>query len=114
MGYIELKKLTFHAYHGVLEQERISGNNFTVDLKLFFDFTKAIQSDNLEDTVNYAAVFEVVKKEMAVQSNLLEHVAGRIVNKIKQRFPQIESVEIRLAKMNPPVGGEAAEAAVIL
>jgi dihydroneopterin aldolase len=113
MGYIELKKMKFYAYHGVLEQERKVGNYFTVDLKLFFDFSKSFLSDNLKDTINYAAVFEVVKAEMNIPSNLLEHLAGRIVDKIKQSFPQIESIEIRLAKKNPPVDGEIEEAVVV-
>jgi dihydroneopterin aldolase len=114
MEFIELKKMIFHAYHGVMEQERKVGNTFVVDLKLQLDLSEAIQSDNLEDTVNYAAIFELVKKEMAIPSNLLEHIAGRIIKKIKQNFPQITAIEIRLAKINPPVGGEIEAAAVIL
>jgi dihydroneopterin aldolase len=55
-----------------------------------------------------------VKEEMATPSNLLEHVAGRIVQRLKQTFPAIDKVEIRLAKNNPPVSGEIEEAAVVI
>jgi dihydroneopterin aldolase len=114
MQYIELKGMNFHARHGVMEQERIVGNTFTVDLKLEADFSRAIQSDRLEDTLNYALIYDAVKEEMQIPSQLLEHVAGRIIRRIKRQFPAIDSVEIRLAKHNPPVCGEVREAAIVL
>jgi dihydroneopterin aldolase len=112
MDYIELKNMIFHAYHGALPQERKTGNTFSVNLKLFLNLNKAGHSDNLADTVNYAEIFELVKKEMAIPSNLLEHVAGKIIRTIKQNFPKIEKVEIRLAKAHPPVNGKMEEAVV--
>jgi dihydroneopterin aldolase len=112
MDYIELKNMVFHARHGVLEQEKTVGNTFTVSLRLYLNLSAAAQSDHLEDTLNYAEVFEIVKKEMAVPSNLLEHAANRIIQAVKQAFPQIEKIRIRLAKMRPPVCGEVGEAVV--
>jgi len=114
MECIELKKMLFYAYHGVMEQEQIVGNTYRVDLKLFLDLSKAIQTDNLEDTVNYADIFSLVKEEMAIPSRLLEHVAGRIIQKIKQNYNCISKINIRLAKINPPLQGEVLEAAVII
>jgi len=114
MECIELKKLMFYAYHGVMEQERIIGNSYRIDLKLFLDLSKAIKSDNIEDTVNYADIFSLIKEEMAIPSHLLEHVAGRIIRKIKQAYPNISKIRIRLAKINPPIQGEVQAAAVII
>ena len=114
MGCIELKKMIFHANHGVMEQERIVGNTYRIDLKLFLDLSKAIESDKLEDTLNYADIYKLIKEEMAIPSFLLEHVAGRIVRKIKQNYPHISKITIRLAKRNPPIEGEIHEAAVII
>ena len=114
MECIELKKMLFYAYHGVMEQERIVGNTYRVDLKLFLDLSKSIRSDNLEDTINYADIFNLVGEEMNISSQLIEHVAGRIVQKIKQKYPTVSKIKIRLAKMNPPVQGEVQEAAVII
>ncbi|HOV36949.1 MAG TPA: dihydroneopterin aldolase [Dysgonamonadaceae bacterium] len=113
--YIELKNMRFHAYHGVFPQEKKTGNEFRVNLKLQVDVSKACLSDSLEDTVNYAAVYDIVKHEMAISSALIEHVAYRIVEQIKNHFPEIETVEIWLAKMTPPVNGEmeAAEIRII-
>lgn len=112
MDYIELKNMTFHAGHGVSEQEKTVGNTFTVSLKLYLDLSIAGQSDRLEDTLDYAGVFEIVKKEMAVPSNLLEHVANRIIQAVKQTFPQIAKIQIRVAKLRPPVNGEMEKAVV--
>jgi dihydroneopterin aldolase len=114
MEYIELKNMVFHAFHGVMEQERKVGNIFRVDLKLYIDMHNAIQTDKLEDTLNYAAVFDLVKEEIAIPSNLLEHAAGRIISKLKHNFPQLKRVKIRLAKARPPLGGEVEEVAVIM
>jgi dihydroneopterin aldolase len=112
MQYIELKEMIFHAYHGVMEQERKVGNTYTVDLKIYFDFREAMRTDDLTHTIHYASVYEIVKQEMAVPSQLIEHVAGRILKHLRDVFPQIEVIEIRLAKKNPPFGGDIREAAV--
>ena len=112
MDYIELKNMNFHAFHGVMEQERKVGNSYTIDLKLFLDLSDAMRSDELNDTVSYADVWEAVRKEMDIPSSLLEHVAGRIISVLKNNFPRIRSVEIRLAKKNPPMGADLKEASV--
>lgn len=114
MQYIELKGMAFHGYHGVMEQEKKVGNTYTVDIYIYFDFKKAIASDDLHDTINYASIYEIVKKEMSVPSNLIEHLAGKILEEIKRVFPQIEQIKIRLAKKNPPFGGDIQEAAIVL
>ncbi len=111
---ILLEGMSFYAYHGVLEQERILGNHYTIDLKMHLDFSKASQTDNLNDTVSYADIYAIVKEEMEIPSQLLEHVAGRIVKKIEIRFPAIKKVKIKLSKHNPPVGGEVEKATIII
>lgn len=112
--YLELKEMIFHAYHGVLEQERKVGNTYTIDLKIYFDFDQAMYSDDIKDTINYASIYEIVRQEMTKPSNLIEHAAGRIVEHIQANFPQIKNSEIRLAKKNPPFGGDIKEVAVVI
>lgn len=114
MHIIELKKINLHAYHGVMEQERKVGNTFIIDLKLKLDLSRAIASDCLEDTISYATVYELIKQEMNIPSDLLEHAAGRIITRIQNTFPQITGIELRLAKKNPPMGGDIQEAAIII
>ena len=111
---ITLQAMKFYAYHGVLEQERRVGNTFVVDLTLTAPLEKAVQSDQLEDTINYAEVYELTKQEMNIPSQLLEHVAGRICRALRHHFPQIEQIEIRVSKLNPPFGGDVRSASVLL
>jgi len=113
-SYILLENVVFYAHHGVYEQETCVGNVYIVNLKIKLDLQKAAVTDNLEDTVSYADVYETVKREMEIPSRLLEHVAKRIILSIKSQFPQIKQVEIKLSKRNPPIGGQMDYASVIL
>lgn len=111
---IELKDIKFYAHHGVMEQERIVGNQFVIDALLTVPLVDAMESDNLEDTINYAQIYEVIKSEMGIPSNLLEHVAGRILTALKRTFPQLTAIELKVSKLNPPIEGEIQSASVIV
>lgn len=111
---IELREITFYAYHGVAPQEAVVGNTFVVDLLLTAPLEKAVYSDDLSDTINYADVYETIKAEMEIPSKLLEHVAGRILMALKKRFPQISEIELVLSKLNPPFGGDVRSASIHL
>lgn len=113
-SYILLENVELFAYHGVIPQERLVGNVFRVDLKIKADVGKAAESDDLENTVNYAEVYDIIKSEMAIPSKLIEHVAKRIIKSIKKKYPQVETVEIKLSKRNPPIEAQIEYASVIL
>ena len=102
--YIRLEGMKFYAYHGVLPQENLVGANYYIDLKLKTDFSRAAETDELEGTVNYADIHAVVKEEMQITSQLLEHVCQRIARRIFHDFPSIETIDISLFKENPPMG----------
>ena len=102
---IELRGLNFFAYHGVLPEERERGNTFVVDLSLKANIARAIYTDELDDTVNYALVYEVVQREMSVPSLLLEHVCGRIAAALLDEFVALQRVSVCVAKKNPPIEG---------
>ena len=97
--------MEFKAYHGCLEQEKVRGNSFVVDFRGDLDLSAAAESDNLNDTLNYAEIYEIVADEMSIPSELLENVAGRIMKAIEKRFPQLISFSIRVSKKRPPVDG---------
>ena len=105
---IELKEMRFYAYHGVMPQETKVGNNFVVNLILTAPLEQAVRSDELDDTINYAAVYEVVKEQMDIPSKLIEHAAGRILYALKA------AIELKLSKLNPPFGGDIHSASIIL
>lgn len=113
-GYIELKGLSFFARHGVMEQERVTGGTFIVDVRVKYDLSAAVRSDEVKDTLNYAELSEIINREMQTPSNLLEHLAGRIGGSIMDAFPQVEEVDITVTKKNPPLEAELEGAAVTL
>lgn len=105
VGVMELSGMEFHAYHGCFEKERAEGNLFVVDFKAEYNLKTPAKSDRLDDTVDYADVYKIVREEMDKPSNLLENVGWRIVKGIAEKFPQFTRFKIRISKMTPPVGG---------
>lgn len=99
---VKLEGLRFYAYHGVMEQERNVGNDFEVSVEVWYPFEQALESDNLEDTLNYATLYGIVEREMAEPSKLLEHVAGRIINAIKREIPAVNAGVVSVTKLHPP------------
>ncbi len=106
MAVITINNMRFYAHHGCFEQERKIGTYFRVDLAFEADTCRAEVSDNIVDTVNYLDVYQVVKREMEIPSNLLEHVARRIGEGVRHSFPAVESVNVKVSKLNPPLGGQ--------
>lgn len=106
IGKIELCGMKFFAHHGCFHEEKVIGNYFIVDFAVWTDVSAAAGSDNLDDTLNYQLIYDIVKEEMAVPSNLLEHVAGRILRRVRSAFPYVEKASVTISKLNPPLGGE--------
>lgn len=111
---ISLNKVRIYAYHGVLPQEKKVGGWYNVSVTIYYDFSKAIISDNVEDTIDYSAVLGVIKNEMSVPSKLLENLAGRIGEALFSTFSDIEALEISVEKENPPMGSDISGACVLL
>jgi 7,8-dihydroneopterin aldolase/epimerase/oxygenase len=114
MGIIHLEDMEFYAYHGCFSEERVVGNKFKVSLCVETDMQKAAQTDNIHDALNYQNLYGLVKEQMAVKSHLLEHVAGRIIEQIKIQFPQATKAEVKVSKLNPPMGGKMKNVSVSL
>lgn len=102
--FIQMKGIQLYAFHGVDPQENTVGANFYIDLSLKTNFSRAAQTDNLKETVNYADVYQAIKEEMRIPSKLLEHVCERIAHRLFGDFPSIEEIDIALTKENPPMG----------
>lgn len=111
---IQLEEMRFYAYHGVSDQERKVGNNYVVWLTVNTPLEGAMESDQLTQTINYAELYQLVRCEMEIPSRLIEHVAGRTVSAIRKRFPEITGMELKIKKLNPPIRGEVASAAVVI
>lgn len=113
-GRVALEGLEFHAFHGVYPHERESGNFFEVDIAVDTDFMQGARQDDLTGTVNYETLFRIVKDEMEEPSKLLETVAEKIVKSVLDTLPAVSFVEVKISKINPPIGGKCRRASVSL
>lgn len=114
IGKIRLEGLEFHAFHGVYPHERESGNWFEVDIAVGTEFLEGAIRDDLARTVNYETLYQFVKEEMDKPSKLLETVAEQIVERVLGEIGQVSEVEIKISKINPPIGGKCKKASVEL
>lgn len=112
MIVIRLNDIKIRAFHGVMEQEKIVGNNFILDVTMYCQCSNCIYSDDIKDTVSYADVYSLIKEEMSKTSNLLEHVCFRILNRIMNEYKYITRVIVKITKENPPIGGDVRSASV--
>jgi len=106
--------MQFHAFHGVFEQEQKIGNTYIVDLKIGADLSTPCKTDQLEDSINYASVFAEIQEEMKNRCNLIEHLAENISLRVKKAFKNIQTIEIKVTKINPPLQGQLDSVSVIL
>lgn len=113
-SFIHLKDIRLKGYHGVLPQEKVVGNDYIINLSITIDLSKAIESDNLNDTISYAEVFDIVKKTIQVKCDLIEKVAGNIAKELFKAFENINELKISITKLNPPMGTDCSGASVEL
>ncbi len=109
-----MNNIRVHSNHGCLKEEMLIGSDYRVDLEIDTDLTNPSKSDKLSETVDYVHLNNIVKDEMATRSNLLEHVAQRISDRILDELPEVAKVEVAVSKINPPIGGDVESVSVIL
>ncbi|MFV8269027.1 dihydroneopterin aldolase [Flavobacterium sp. GT2N3] len=106
MGIIKLKNIRTFSYHGCLLEEGKIGSDYTVNLEIKTDLRKSSLTDDLKDTVDYVLLNSIVVEEMAIRSDLLEHVAHRIISRIFEEIPEVSRIIVAVSKLNPPIGGD--------
>ena len=114
MGLIVIENMEFYAFHGHYREEQIVGNRFIVDLNIETDMTVAAKSDNLKDAVNYQKAYQIVKIQMDRRSYLLENIAGRILDALYAELEGIKKATVKVAKVNPPMGGKIGSVSVVM
>lgn len=105
MNRIAVEGIRLYAYHGCLEEEARIGGNYLVDVYLETDFSEAAKTDDLSLTVDYCAIYEISKKEMAIRAKLIEQVAERIHKRILNEHQMVKKARVRVTKLNPPMNG---------
>jgi 7,8-dihydroneopterin aldolase/epimerase/oxygenase len=98
---VELKNVRFHAFHGLYEEEKKAGNDYEFNLSVNWETDEIITS--LNETVNYAKLYELVKAEMIIPRQLLETLLMELAEKIHEEFPFVKEINMSVAKLNAPI-----------
>jgi len=114
MNKIQVEGIKIYAYHGCLVEEGKIGTNYIVDVTMETDFTDAAKKDDLSKTIDYVAVYDTVKAQMAIRSKLIEQVGQRIVDELKKQFATLKKVEVKVTKLNPPMNGNVERVSIII
>ena len=114
MGQIYLENIRTYSHHGCMKEETVIGSEYRVDLWLDADLTVASSSDDLLDTPDYVVLHKIVVDDMKSPSRLLEHVAQRIISRIKSTVTDLLHIRVRVSKINPPIGGDVQSVSVLL
>jgi dihydroneopterin aldolase len=114
MGIIKLNNIRTFSFHGCLVEESKIGSNYRVDLEIEADLSTSAATDKLADTVDYVHLNRIVVEEMAIRSELLEHVAQRIMDRTLQELEKVTKVLVEVSKINPPIGGDVQEVTIIM
>ncbi len=104
MYKIRIHNMQFHSHIGVLPEEKTVGQTIQIDLEVLV--IAEPQDDQLDSTVSYADFYPIVKTIIDhSRVNLLETLAERIINAIKQQDNRIKNVTVKIRKLNLPVDG---------
>lgn len=114
MAKIILENMEFYAHHGVMDHEKALGNTFMVSVEMEVNTEKAGITDHLEDTINYALVYSAIRKQIEIPSNLIEHVAHRISDKLMNKFMRIQHLKLTFSKLNPPLEGKVEKVSIVI
>lgn len=102
---IKINNAKFFAYHGDLEHERVFGNQFEVDIEMVCDLSGLQDSDKLSKTVNYLAVYNLVKDIFGKEKfNLIESANQKVCEAILEHFSLVQTVIVKIRKPNAPLG----------
>ncbi|HEX2846762.1 MAG TPA: dihydroneopterin aldolase [Chitinophagaceae bacterium] len=99
---ISLHNVRFRAYHGLYPEERQKGNDFVVNMQVGYEpGQETILS--LENTIDYAALFEIINQTMQQPVDLLETLVQTIAHEVHDKFPVVKKISVSVEKLNPPI-----------
>ncbi len=114
MGIITINKIKVFAFHGCMPEETKIGTNYEIDIYMETDFSEAAENDDLSKTIDYVAVNEIVQKEMAIPSKLIEHVGKRIFDSLMSEFLSLDNCSVKITKFNAPMGTEVESVSIVV
>ncbi|UTW68027.1 dihydroneopterin aldolase [bacterium SCSIO 12643] len=114
MGVVEVKGISVRAFHGCIDEEALVGGDFSIDVRVHAPFTEAATTDDLNKAIDYVVITDLVKKEMAIRSKLIETVALRIIRSIQSFYNFADEIEVTVIKHRAPIESDVKSVSVYL
>ena len=108
---IQLVDILLHGYHGLFEEEKLVGNTFKINVTVVYT-PGHFPITNLSDTIDYGAVFQILKSQMQVATPLLETLAANFCISVFEKYTTAQDISIHIQKMVPPIAGMEGSVAV--
>jgi len=105
---VKVENLKIYAFHGCMEEEKVIGSDYIVDICAACSVGKKAFGDEIEGTVDYVDLARIAKREMSIRSKLLEAVVNRIINSCFNEIPVLEQISVTVSKINPPINADVA------
>ena len=112
MVTIQLHNVQFYAFHGAYPGEEKVGNRFVVNMSVSFDETVPVIRQ-LDQTINYVRLHELVKNKMERPYRLLEELAMEVGEEIHRDFTYVKKIKIEILKLHPPIANFIGTVAVL-
>lgn len=106
MGMIRINNLRFHTFNGVLPEERRNGQQLGLDIAIKYPIETKVRHDDVHETINYAAVRDVVDDFVTTHSyKLIESLANHLLETLLASFPTVDVINIKIRKYSVPMPG---------
>ena len=109
---VKVENLKIYAFHGCMEEEKVIGSDYVVDICAVCSVGKKAIGDEIGGTVDYVDLARIAKREMSIRSKLLEAVVNRIISSCFNEISVLEQVSVTVSKLNPPINADVASVSV--
>ena len=109
---VKVENLKIYAFHGCMEEEKVIGGDYVVDICAVCSVGKKAFGDEIKGTVDYVDLARIAKTEMSIRSKLLEAVVNRIISSCFNEISVLEQISVTVSKINPPINADVASVSV--
>ena len=106
MAKVRILNMMFYGFHGVYEYEREQGQKFFIDVEVETQDDKLVETDELKDGVDTAAVYDIVKDITENKRyTMLGTLSAAIGDKLLAKYPHFKTATARIRKPSVPISG---------
>ena len=109
---VKVENLKIYAFHGCMEEEKIIGGDYVVNICAVCSVGKKAFDDEIGGTVDYVDLARIAKREMSVRSRLLEAVVKRIIDCCFNEICVLDEISVTVSKLSPPIDADVGSVSV--